>query len=85
MLFRSFAISALTGEGLPELTESMALYAESRMLSFVAEIPYSSSELEAYVREFGVVEQIEYESEHIRLTGKLQKSRMGPLAAYLQD
>lgn len=80
-----FEISALTGQGLPALIEAMALYAEGRMLTFVAEIPYSSSELEAYVREFGVVDKIEYESEHIRLDGKLQKSRMGPIAAYVQD
>jgi GTP-binding protein HflX len=80
-----YEISALTGEGLPELIEAMALYAEGRMLSFLAEIPYSSSELEAYVREFGVVDKIEYESDHIRIDGKLQKSRMGPIAAYVKD
>lgn len=80
-----YEISALTGDGLPELTEAMALYAESKMLTFVAEIPYSSAELESYVREFGVVEEIDYENKHIKLEGKLQKSKMGPLADYLLD
>lgn len=80
-----YEISALTGEGLPELTEAMAVYAESTMLSFSAEIPYSSSELEAYVREFGVVDQIDYDNKHIKLEGKLQKSRIGPLAEYVLD
>lgn len=80
-----YEISALTGEGLPELTEAMAVYAESTMLSFSAEIPYSSSELEAYVREFGVVDQIDYDNKHIKLEGKLHKSRIGPLAEYVLD
>ncbi|MDD4323522.1 MAG: GTPase HflX [Eubacteriales bacterium] len=80
-----YEISALTGEGIAELEEAMALYAESKMLSFTAQIPYSSSELEAYVREFGVVDEITYESEYMRLEGKLQKSRMGPVADYLVD
>ena len=82
---RIYEISALTGEGLPELKEALALFAESKMFSFVAEIPYSSSELEAYVRDYGVVDKIEYGNDHIRMEGKIQKSKLGPLTDYVLD
>ncbi|MDD2364045.1 MAG: hypothetical protein PHZ16_04555, partial [Eubacteriales bacterium] len=63
----------------------LALFAESKMFSFVAEIPYSSSELEAYVRDYGVVDKIEYGNDHIRMEGKIQKSKLGPLTDYVLD
>lgn len=80
-----FPISALTGEGIEELKEAMAHFAESKMLSFTAKIPYSAAELEAYLYQYGVVDSLSYEDEYILLSGKVQRARIGPLQDYLTD
>lgn len=81
---RIVPISALKGQGVPDLIDRMAEFIEESMVSYQIRLPYKEAGLVAYARDHGSVEEEKYEADHIFLKGRIRKSRQGPLIPWAE-
>lgn len=78
-------VSAKTGEGLSRLREKLAQFVDGFLVGYRAEIPYTQAGIVAHAREHGSVSSEDYEADHILLTGRIRRSRIGPLLPWIRD
>lgn len=81
---RIVSVSATTGQGLPELVDRLAGFVEDSLFSYRARIPYKEAGVVAHARTYGSVTEEVYEEDAIRLVGRIRKSQMGPLIAWIE-
>lgn len=81
---RVVPVSAKTGEGLALLREKLAQFVDMSLVGYQAVIPYAHAGIVAHAREFGSVTNERYESDHILLSGRIRKSRIGPLQPWIK-
>jgi len=77
---RAVFVSALTGEGLPELVARVGDALRAGMTAVDALVPYERGELLARARTSGDVEQ-EYQAGGVRVSGHLPQAIAGEVAA----
>lgn len=77
--------SATTGLGIDRLKEKLAQFVKETLVEYHALIPYREAGIVAHAREYGSVTEERYEPDHIILTGRIRKSRIGPLQAWIQE
>ncbi len=81
---RVVPVSAKTGEGLALLREKLAQFVDESLLGYQAVIPYAQAGIVAHAREHGSVTEERYEADHILLSGRIRKSRVGPLLPWIK-
>lgn len=81
---RIVSVSALTGQGLPELVDRLADFVEDSLFSYRARIPYKEAGVVAHARAHGSVTEEVYEADAIQLAGRIRKSQMGPLIPWIE-
>ena len=73
-------VSALTGEGLPELWDAVANAVEQQqMIGLECLLPFDQGGLLGKIRRLGAVEREEYTDEGISITAKVPQSLAGTL------
>ncbi len=82
---RVIPVSAKTGEGLEQLKEELARFVDESLIGYRAVIPYAQAGIVAHAREYGSVINERYESDYILLTGRIRKSRIGPLLPWIKE
>lgn len=75
-------ISALSGQGLPQLAERLDAALWGLMIPLTVLVPYSAGELVDIFHRFGVVTREEHQQEGILLSGRLPRALAGRFRAY---
>ncbi|HQB81424.1 MAG TPA: GTPase HflX [Bacillota bacterium] len=81
---RIVQVSALTGEGLVQLKERLARFVDETLVEFCAALPYAQAGIVAHAREYGSVTEERYEPEYILLSGRIRRSRIGPILPWIK-
>lgn len=77
-------LSAVTGEGMETLLEGLADFVEESLVSYRAYIPYREAGIVNHAREYGSVAEERYEADFIFLSGRIRRSRVGPLLPFIE-
>lgn len=78
-------LSAKSGEGITELLEMIAEELNRTKITTNYLIPYTEGGLENRIREQGVIHEIRYEAEGIRISATLEPKDAGALKAYIVE
>jgi GTP-binding protein HflX len=81
----SVAISALTGDGLPELVGLIERVLAEELVDIYALIPYRSGELVALLHQRGVIEREEHTADGTIVQGRIPADLVGRYRAYSLD
>ena len=81
---RIVPLSAVTGEGMETLLEGLADFVEGSLVSYRAYIPYREAGIVNHAREYGSVAEERYEADFIFLSGRIRRSRVGPLLPFIE-
>lgn len=76
-LARTVAISAATGEGLDALRTEIADCLRDRGIEFDVRIPLSDGRTQALIRQGASVQSMEFESEYVRIVGRIPERLRG--------
>jgi len=79
----SMAVSALTGEGVPELLEMIERVLYSNMLFIKVKLPHSAGRLLNVFYEEGAVESLVHRADGILIHGRIPASRLAEFRPYL--
>lgn len=78
-------VSATTGAGMGDLREKLARFVDNSLLGYEAAIPYEEAGLAAYAREHGIVSEERYEAQAVILSGRIRKSKIGPILPFIRS
>lgn len=81
---RTIRTSARTGAGIEELLTAIGTLTRGRLVSLNLLVPYPESDRLDYIRQFGRIDSIAYETSGIRLHVQMDPDRVGPLLPYLR-
>ncbi|MCE9558878.1 MAG: GTPase HflX [Armatimonadetes bacterium] len=79
----SVAISALTGEGIPDLLNMIRRSVQNHLGMITAFLPYSQSGLVEKCHRFGRVHEVDYQADGILIKAELVEEMRGVLAQYV--
>ncbi len=80
---RTVALSALSGSGVDELLNAISELARGRPITLRLVLPFSETGLIDYIRRFGHILELHYETDGIYLTAELEQTRIGPLQDFI--
>lgn len=81
---RTVRTSATTGEGVADLLAAISDLTGDRQVELELLIPFQDSEWLDYIRQFGKIDGLTYESAGIRLNTHLDPDRIGPLRRFVR-
>lgn len=79
------AISALTGEGIPELLQAIADKLYATYTPVVVDLPYDQGHLIALFHELGQVERVEHHRGGVRIRGRLPGRLLARFAPFMES
>lgn len=77
------SVSALTGKGLDALRDRLTGYVEQSMVAVEMRLPYKETALLAYMRENGLVDEVNYAEDGLVVRGRMRPRQLGPLKPFL--
>ena len=81
---RTVQTSAVTGAGIEDLLFAISELTRSQLVEMELLIPFQDSERLDYIRQFGKIDHMSYESGGIRLHAHLETDRVGPLLRFIR-
>lgn len=82
---RTVSISALTGDGIPELLEAISELVRGRPMEVQLLLPFAETAWIDYIRRFGHILDLNHEADGIHITAEIEPARLGPLQRFLQQ
>ncbi len=80
---RTIALSALSGSGVNELLNAISDLARGQPIKLNLILPFTQTGLIDYIRRFGHILEMRYETDGIHITAELEQSRIGTLRDFI--